>query len=106
MAEANLFHQYDEFYDVRVDASIVFRVPRRYVHLLLITSDRDGTVCGAYDTIRNQKVAIKLKYTILRDTGFAKVAFKEFCLLKKMNHQNVTTLYDAFIVRKGQAIEL
>lgn len=98
----------DQFYNAQINALITFCVPTRYQNLILINSAPFSTVCGAYDTLMNRRVAIKRIMNISCFERLAKLAYREFSITKRMEHPNVIGLYDAFIskCKTSQSAEL
>lgn len=89
----------EEFYDVPIGEG-VFRVLKRYVNLKSIGSGAQGEVCAAYDEILKQNVAIKKLSKPFQNSTHAKRAYREFCIMKLVNHKNIISLLNAFTPQK------
>jgi len=89
----------EEFYDVPVGEG-VFQVLRRYSNLGCIGSGAQGMVCAAYDEILRQNVAIKKLCNPFQNSTHAKHAYREFCIMKDVNHTNTICLLNAFSPQK------
>ncbi|XP_026686134.1 stress-activated protein kinase JNK-like isoform X2 [Diaphorina citri] len=68
----------------------VFSVPTRYTNLLPKGLGAQGMVCAAYDTATQQNVAIKKLSRPFQNVTHAKRAYREFKLMKLVNHKNVS----------------
>jgi serine/threonine protein kinase len=90
----------DEFYNVDVGGDSVFRVLKRYQNLKTIGSGAQGTVCAAYDELLKQNVAIKKLSKPFQNATHAKRAYREFCIMKLVNHKNIISLLNAFTPQK------
>jgi serine/threonine protein kinase len=77
-----------EFYTVEV-GDTTFRILRRYVNLRPIGSGAQGFVCAALDLITQTNVAIKKLSRPFQNVTHAKRAFREFSIMKLVNHKNV-----------------
>ena len=77
-----------EFHTVEV-ADTTFRILRRYVNLRPIGSGAQGVVCAAFDTVTQTNVAIKKLSRPFQNVTHAKRAFREFSIMKLVNHKNV-----------------
>lgn len=86
----------DEFYNVEVTSDCTFRVLKRYQNLRSIGSGAQGMVCAAYDEILKQNVAIKKLSKPFQNTTHAKRAYREFCIMRLVNHKNIISLLNAF----------
>lgn len=86
----------EEFYDVEIGGDSVFRVLKRYKNLRSIGSGAQGVVCAAYDEILKQNVAIKKMSRPFQNATHAKRAYREFCIMKLVNHKNIISLLNAF----------
>lgn len=83
------------FYTVEVgDAR--FTILRRYQNLRPIGSGAQGIVCAAYDSVSEQNVAIKKLSRPFQNVTHAKRAYREFKLMKLVNHKNIIGLLNAF----------
>ena len=98
---AHVGHKSDEeFYNVDVGGDSVFRVLRRYQNLKTIGSGAQGTVCAAFDELLKQNVAIKKLSKPFQNATHAKRAYREFCIMKLVNHKNIICLLNAFTPQK------
>ena len=79
----------DDFYNVDVTSDCTFRVLRRYQNLKSIGSGAQGMVCAAYDELLKQNVAIKKLSKPFQNATHAKRAYREFCIMKLVNHKNI-----------------
>ena len=77
-----------EFYTVEV-ADTTFRILRRYTNLRPIGSGAQGFVCAAFDCLTGTNVAIKKLSRPFQNVTHAKRAFREFSIMKLVNHKNV-----------------
>ena len=91
----------EEFYNVDVGGDSVFRVLKRYQNLKSIGSGAQGVVCAAYDEILKQNVAIKKLSKPFQNSTHAKRAYREFCIMKLVNHKNIISLLNAFSPQKS-----
>ena len=92
----------EEFYDVEIGGGdSVFRVLKRYKNLKSIGSGAQGVVCAAYDEILKQNVAIKKMSKPFQNTTHAKRAYREFCIMKLVNHKNIISLLNAFTPQRS-----
>uniref|UniRef100_A0A1Q3FXC2 Stress-activated protein kinase JNK n=1 Tax=Culex tarsalis TaxID=7177 RepID=A0A1Q3FXC2_CULTA len=73
-----------------------FEVPVRYTRLEAKGFGAQGMVCAAYDTITQQNVAIKKLSRPFQNVTHAKRAYREFKLMKLVNHKNIIGLLNAF----------
>uniref|UniRef100_A0A8W7PIE6 Protein kinase domain-containing protein n=2 Tax=gambiae species complex TaxID=44542 RepID=A0A8W7PIE6_ANOCL len=73
-----------------------FEVPERYTKLEAKGFGAQGTVCAAYDTVTQQNVAIKKLSRPFQNVTHAKRAYREFKLMKLVNHKNIIGLLNAF----------
>uniref|UniRef100_A0A182Q8U8 Stress-activated protein kinase JNK n=1 Tax=Anopheles farauti TaxID=69004 RepID=A0A182Q8U8_9DIPT len=73
-----------------------FEVPDRYTNLEAKGFGAQGTVCAAYDTVTQQNVAIKKLSRPFQNVTHAKRAYREFKLMKLVNHKNIIGLLNAF----------
>ncbi|KAG0724144.1 Stress-activated protein kinase JNK [Chionoecetes opilio] len=78
------------FYTVEV-GDTRFTILRRYTNLKPIGSGAQGIVCAAYDSVTQQSVAIKKLSRPFQNVTHAKRAYREFKLMKLVNHKNVST---------------
>ncbi|XP_031632649.1 stress-activated protein kinase JNK-like [Contarinia nasturtii] len=67
-----------------------FLVPPRYISLSARGIGAQGAVCAAYDTVTQQNVAIKKLSRPFQNVTHAKRAYREFKLMKLVNHKNVS----------------
>nr|CAD7575883.1 unnamed protein product [Timema californicum] len=65
-----------------------FSVPSRYIHLAPKGVGAQGMVCAAFDTVTQQNVAIKKLSRPFQNVTHAKRAYREFKLMKLVNHKN------------------
>ena len=86
----------EEFYNVDVGGDSTFRVLKRYQNLKSIGSGAQGVVCAAYDELTKQNVAIKKLSKPFQNATHAKRAYREFCIMKLVNHKNIISLLNAF----------
>ena len=86
----------EEFYNVEVGGDSTFRVLKRYQNLKSIGSGAQGVVCAAYDELTKQNVAIKKLSKPFQNATHAKRAYREFCIMKLVNHKNIISLLNAF----------
>lgn len=84
-----------EFYTVEV-GDTTFRILRRYTNLRPIGSGAQGFVCAAYDSLTQSNVAIKKLSRPFQNVTHAKRAFREFSIMKLVNHKNIISLMNAF----------
>ncbi|KAL5279778.1 MAPK10 family protein [Megaselia abdita] len=75
---------------------VVFEIPRRYTKLRPLGTGAQGTVCAAYDTVNDQNVAIKKLSRPFQNVTHAKRAYREFKLMRLVNHKNIIGLLNAF----------
>ena len=90
----------EEFYDIDVGGDSTFRVLKRYQNLKSIGSGAQGIVCAAYDELSKQNVAIKKLSKPFQNATHAKRAYREFCIMKLVNHKNIISLLNAFTPQK------
>lgn len=90
----------EEFYDVPIGEG-VFRVLKRYQNLKSIGSGAQGEVCAAFDEILKQNVAIKKLSKPFQNSTHAKRAYREFCIMKLVNHKNIISLLNAYTPQKS-----
>ena len=76
------------FYTIEV-GDTRFTILKRYQNLKPIGSGAQGIVCAAYDTVTQQNVAIKKLSRPFQNVTHAKRAFREFKLMKLVNHKNI-----------------
>jgi serine/threonine protein kinase len=67
-----------------------FWVPDHYVNLEPKGGGAQGLVCAAVDTETQQNVAIKKLSRPFQNVTHAKRAYREFKLMKLVNHKNVS----------------
>jgi len=77
-----------------------FQILKRYQNLKPIGSGAQGIVCSAHDTIANHQVAIKKLSRPFQNVTHAKRAYREFKLMKLVNHKNIIGLLNAFTPQK------
>ena len=77
-----------EFYTIEV-GDTTFRILRRYINLRPIGSGAQGFVCAAFDCVTQSNVAIKKLSRPFQNVTHAKRAFREFSIMKLVNHKNV-----------------
>ncbi|UYV65104.1 MAPK10 [Cordylochernes scorpioides] len=87
------------FYTVEV-GDTKFTILKRYQNLKPIGSGAQGIVCAAYDTVTEQNVAIKKLSRPFQNVTHAKRAYREFKLMKLVNHKNIIGLLNAFTPQK------
>ncbi|TMW47519.1 hypothetical protein DOY81_007401 [Sarcophaga bullata] len=78
-----------------------FTILSRYQNLRPIGSGAQGIVCAAYDTITEQNVAIKKLSRPFQNVTHAKRAYREFKLMKLVNHKNIIGLLNAFTPQRN-----
>ncbi|GFG29637.1 hypothetical protein Cfor_10457, partial [Coptotermes formosanus] len=88
------------FYTVEV-GDTKFTILKRYQNLKPIGSGAQGIVCAAYDTVTQQNVAIKKLSRPFQNVTHAKRAYREFKLMKLVNHKNIIGLLNAFTPQKS-----
>ena len=91
----------EEFYNVDVGGDSTFRILKRYQNLKSIGSGAQGVVCAAYDELTKQNVAIKKLSKPFQNATHAKRAYREFCIMKLVNHKNIICLLNAFTPQKS-----
>lgn len=64
-----------------------FDILDRYSNLKPIGSGAQGIVCAAYDSVTGQNVAIKKLSRPFQNVTHAKRAYREFVLMKLVNHK-------------------
>ncbi|XP_074649431.1 stress-activated protein kinase JNK-like isoform X1 [Tubulanus polymorphus] len=89
-----------QFHTVEVGDS-TFTILKRYQNLKPIGSGAQGIVCAAYDTITKQNVAIKKLSRPFQNVTHAKRAYREFVLMKLVNHKNIIGLLNAFTPQRS-----
>ncbi|KPJ12839.1 Stress-activated protein kinase JNK [Papilio machaon] len=89
-----------QFYSVSF-GDTVFTVPTRYSELVRRGAGAQGTVCAAYDTVTQQNVAIKKLSRPFQNVTHAKRAYREFKLMKLVNHKNIIGLLNAFTPQRS-----
>ncbi|XP_031353963.1 stress-activated protein kinase JNK isoform X1 [Photinus pyralis] len=94
---SRLSHQ---FYTVEV-GDTKFTILKRYQNLKPIGSGAQGIVCAAVDTVTQQNVAIKKLSRPFQNVTHAKRAYREFKLMKLVNHKNIIGLLNAFTPQKS-----
>ncbi|XP_061175074.1 stress-activated protein kinase JNK-like isoform X1 [Saccostrea echinata] len=78
-----------------------FDILERYSNLKPIGSGAQGIVCAAYDSVTGQNVAIKKLSRPFQNVTHAKRAYREFVLMKLVNHKNIIGLLNAFTPQKS-----
>lgn len=73
-----------------------FIVPSRYTKLSPRGTGAQGIVVAAFDTVTRQNVAIKKLTRPFQNVTHAKRAYREFKLMKLVNHKNIIGLLNAF----------
>ncbi|KAM3934477.1 mitogen-activated protein kinase 14 isoform 3-T3 [Leptodactylus fuscus] len=79
----------------------LWEVPERYQNLSPVGSGAYGSVCSAYDTKTEQRVAVKKLSRPFQSIIHAKRTYRELRLLKHMKHENVIGLLDVFTPSKS-----
>ena len=74
----------------------VFMLPRRYTPTKVCGSGAQGMVIAAKDRVTGETVAIKKLSRPFQNTIHAKRAYREFVLMRRMNHRNIISLTNAF----------
>lgn len=87
------------FYTIEV-GDTRFTILKRYQNLKPIGSGAQGIVCAAYDTVTQQNVAIKKLSRPFQNVTHAKRAYREFKLMKLVNHKNIIGLLNCFTPQK------
>ena len=90
----------NEFYTCDAGET-TFTILKRYKNLKAIGSGAQGFVCAAYDQILQQNVAIKKLSKPFQNVTHAKRAYREFCIMKLVNHKNIIKLLNAFTPQKN-----
>ncbi|XP_046581887.1 stress-activated protein kinase JNK-like isoform X1 [Haliotis rubra] len=90
----------NQFYTVEVGDS-TFTILKRYQNLRPIGSGAQGIVCAACDTQSGHMVAIKKLSRPFQNVTHAKRAYREFVLMKLVNHKNIIGLLNAFTPQKS-----
>lgn len=85
-----------EFYTVEV-GDTTFRILRR-VNLRPIGSGAQGFVCAVRDLVTPTNVAIKKLSRLFQNVTHAKRAFREFSIMKLVNHKNVSPSFFLFMI--------
>lgn len=93
-------HQPTQFYTVEVGDS-TFTILKRYQNIKPIGSGAQGIVCAAFDTWTSENVAIKKLSRPFQNVTHAKRAYREFVLMKLVNHKNIIGLLNAFTPQKS-----
>ncbi|XP_023289536.1 stress-activated protein kinase JNK-like isoform X1 [Orussus abietinus] len=78
-----------------------FCIPERYVNVEPRGTGAQGVVCAAYDTVTAQNVAIKKLSRPFQNVTHAKRAYREFKLMKLVNHKNIIGLLNAFTPQRS-----
>jgi len=89
-----------QFYTIEV-GDTRFTILKRYQNLKPIGSGAQGIVCAAYDTVTQQNVAIKKLSRPFQNVTHAKRAYREFKLMKLVNHKNIIGLLNCFTPQKS-----
>ncbi|XP_015794838.1 mitogen-activated protein kinase 14 [Tetranychus urticae] len=84
-----------DFYRVELNRTL-WEIPIKYTKLSPIGSGAYGQVCAADDIAFSRRVAIKKLARPFQSAIHAKRTYREFKLLKHMEHENVIGLLDAF----------
>ncbi|CAG9565051.1 unnamed protein product [Danaus chrysippus] len=79
------------YYSVTI-GDTVFTIPTRYTEVVRRGAGAQGMVCAAYDTVTQQNVAIKKLSRPFQNVTHAKRAYREFKLMKLVNHKNIIGL--------------
>ncbi|XP_075051770.1 mitogen-activated protein kinase 14 isoform X6 [Mixophyes fleayi] len=79
----------------------LWEVPERYQNLSPVGSGAYGSVCSAFDTKTEQRVAVKKLSRPFQSIIHAKRTYRELRLLKHMKHENVIGLLDVFTPTKS-----
>ena len=87
-----------EFYTVEV-GDTTSRILRHYVNLRLIGSGAQDFVCAAFDLLTQTNVAIKNLSRPFQNVTHAKRAFREFSIMKLVNHKNVCFYFFYFFFK-------
>uniref|UniRef100_A0A7N9D966 mitogen-activated protein kinase n=1 Tax=Macaca fascicularis TaxID=9541 RepID=A0A7N9D966_MACFA len=74
----------------------IWEVPERYQNLSPVGSGAYGSVCAAFDTKSELRVAVKKLSRPFQSIIHAKRTYRELRLLKHMKHENVIGLLDVF----------
>lgn len=90
----------DNFYQVEIGDTKML-ILKRYQNLKPIGSGAQGIVCAAFDTVTEQQVAIKKLSRPFQNVTHAKRAYREFKLMKLVNHKNIIGLLNAFTPQKN-----
>ncbi|XP_053393024.1 stress-activated protein kinase JNK-like isoform X2 [Mercenaria mercenaria] len=78
-----------------------FTILKRYQNLRPIGSGAQGIVCAAYDSVTDTNVAIKKLSRPFQNVTHAKRAYREFVLMKLVNHKNIIGLLNAFTPQRS-----
>merc|ERR1711887_263175 len=89
-----------EFYSVDV-GDCTFTVLTRYRNLRQVGTGAQGVVAAAYDEHIRENVAIKKLSRPFQNVTHAKRAYREFKLMKLVNHKNIIGLLNAFTPQKS-----
>nr|AHY88473.1 JNK [Terebratalia transversa] len=84
-----------QFHSIEVGDS-TFTILKRYSNLKPIGSGAQGIVCAAFDSVKQQNVAIKKLSRPFQNVTHAKRAYREFVLMKLVNHKNIIGLLNVF----------
>ncbi|XP_075411323.1 mitogen-activated protein kinase 14 isoform X3 [Tenrec ecaudatus] len=79
----------------------IWEVPERYQNLSPVGSGAYGSVCAAFDTKTELRVAVKKLSRPFQSIIHAKRTYRELRLLKHMKHENVIGLLDVFTPAKS-----
>ncbi|KRX37141.1 Stress-activated protein kinase JNK, partial [Trichinella murrelli] len=96
---ARLNHNQDQFYQIEVSDTRML-ILKRYQNLKAIGSGAQGLVCAANDIVSGRNVAIKKLSRPFQNVTHAKRAYREFKLMKLVNHKNIIGLLNAFTPQK------
>ncbi|XP_055308112.1 stress-activated protein kinase JNK-like isoform X2 [Sitodiplosis mosellana] len=90
----------EDFYSVDI-GDTKFTVLKRYKNLRPIGAGTQGIVCAAYDDVTGKDVAIKKLWKPFQNIVFAKRAYREFKLMKLVDHVNIIKLLNAFTPQRS-----
>ncbi|KAH1025927.1 hypothetical protein HUJ05_010544 [Dendroctonus ponderosae] len=96
----NKMSRLSQFYTVEV-GDTKFTILKRYQNLKPIGSGAQGIVCAAIDTVTQQNVAIKKLSRPFQNVTHAKRAYREFKLMKLVDHKNIIGLLNAFTPQRS-----
>nr|AIP89944.1 c-Jun N-terminal kinases [Schmidtea mediterranea] len=87
---------FNERFHTEVIGDSRFTILNRYSNLRAIGSGAQGYVVAALDSVTGQQVAIKKLARPFQNVTHAKRAYREFILMKLVNHKNIIGLLNAF----------